>query len=306
MADIQNLNPLGRLVDALDPWLDQVVIVGGWAHQLYRLHPHAQQLDYRPLTTLDTDIALPAKLPVGVEDIRERLRARGFTEEFLGRDHPPATHYHLGGEESGFYAEFLTPLMVVIDRHHKRKATMEISGINSQQLRYIELLLQSPWSVEFASSRYKGKIQIANPVSFLVQKVLIHDKREDADRAKDILYMRDTLEVFGERLPELKELWRTTVLPSLGSRAASTASKASHALFSNITDPIRRAAQISSERALHLKKLEWPASLVSIKYLGDLPPRNRSDSSGLWTWSHPRDSSGSVSRRRLPVGLSTL
>src|SRR5258708_9803493 len=102
-------DPFRRLVTALEPWLDQVVIVGGWAHQLYRLHPRAQELDYAPLTTLDTDIAVPAKLPAGEQDIRVRLLAQGFTEEFLGDDHPPATHYHLRSDQSGFYAEFLTP-----------------------------------------------------------------------------------------------------------------------------------------------------------------------------------------------------
>src|SRR4051812_17789565 len=107
MNGIQELEAFKRLVAALEPWLDQVVIVGGWAHRLYRLHPHAQDLDYRPLTTLDTDIALPAELSVGQQDIRARLLAHGFIEEFLGNDHPPATHYHLGGEASGFYAEFL-------------------------------------------------------------------------------------------------------------------------------------------------------------------------------------------------------
>ena len=29
---------------SLEPWLDQLVIIGGWAHQLYRLHPAAQVL----------------------------------------------------------------------------------------------------------------------------------------------------------------------------------------------------------------------------------------------------------------------
>jgi hypothetical protein len=28
-----------RLIGALDPWLTQVVIIGEWAHRLYRLHP---------------------------------------------------------------------------------------------------------------------------------------------------------------------------------------------------------------------------------------------------------------------------
>jgi hypothetical protein len=41
------------------PWLDQLVVVGGWAHRQYRLHTFAQQLRYEPLATLDADIALP-------------------------------------------------------------------------------------------------------------------------------------------------------------------------------------------------------------------------------------------------------
>src|SRR5580698_7227925 len=76
MKGVQDTGSFNRLVAALEPWLDQIVIVGGWAHQLYRLHPSAQQLDYPPLTTVDTDIAVPAKLPVTGQDIRERLLAR--------------------------------------------------------------------------------------------------------------------------------------------------------------------------------------------------------------------------------------
>ena len=51
-----------RLVHALNPWLNQVVIIGGWAHRLYRLHPLAQRMEYPPLTTLDTDIAVPERI----------------------------------------------------------------------------------------------------------------------------------------------------------------------------------------------------------------------------------------------------
>jgi hypothetical protein len=251
MNGVQDPGPFRRLVAALEPWLDQVVIVGGWAHQLYRLHPHAQELDYPPLTTLDTDVAVPAKLPVGEQDIRARLLAHGFMEEFLGDDHPPATHYRLGGEASGFYAEFLTPLVgSAYDRKHKRKATMEIAGIASQQLRHIELLLHQPWSIDLESDRFAARIQIANPVSFLAQKILIHPRRDREDRAKDILYLHDTLEVFGARLPELQELWRDIVAPQLQPRSAGSVSKASQVLFGELSDDIRRAAEISDERAL--------------------------------------------------------
>lgn len=48
------LEPFARLVQALEPWLEQVVIIGGWAHRLYRLDARAQPLTYPPLTTLDS------------------------------------------------------------------------------------------------------------------------------------------------------------------------------------------------------------------------------------------------------------
>jgi hypothetical protein len=34
-----DLEAFGRLVDSLTHWLDQVVIIGGWAHRLYRFSP---------------------------------------------------------------------------------------------------------------------------------------------------------------------------------------------------------------------------------------------------------------------------
>ena len=244
-------DPFARLVSALEPWLRDVVIIGGWAHQLFRLHPNAQQLDYPPLTTIDTDVAMTSNLVGREPDIRARLLARGFTEEFLGDDQPPATHYHLGEESGGFYAEFLTPLIgSVSSRKGKRKATLEISGVVSQQLRHVEILLQHPWTIDFRVNGAVTKIRIANPVAFIVQKVLIHGKRGREDRAKDILYMHDTLEVFGSRLPELRELWRASTVPQLHKRDASKISGSADVLFREIKDDIRRAAQIPVERRL--------------------------------------------------------
>jgi hypothetical protein len=216
-------DPFGRLFAALEPWLDQIVIVGGWAHRLYRLHPDAQALDYPPLSTLDADVALSPTLMTGGPGIHARLLAFGFEEEFFGETRPPATHYHLGGETSGFYAEFLTPLVgSEYDRKQKRKAVMEVAGTSTQQLRHIELLLKSPWSIRVEHAEFAGRIQIANPVAFLAQKILIHRRRERQDRAKDILYLRDTLEVFGARLADLAELWRSDTARHLQSRHSNT------------------------------------------------------------------------------------
>jgi hypothetical protein len=56
------LEAFSKFIVAVEPWLGEVVLVGGWAHRLHRLHPRARKLDYLPLTTLDGDVAVPPKL----------------------------------------------------------------------------------------------------------------------------------------------------------------------------------------------------------------------------------------------------
>ena len=94
------------LIQTLRPWLGHLVIVGGWAHRLHRLHPLASTPAYAPLRTRDVDLALSLQAPVA-GDIREALEQAGFGRRFLGSDTPPVTHYGLGDEDGGFYAEFL-------------------------------------------------------------------------------------------------------------------------------------------------------------------------------------------------------
>ena len=255
MALAPDIAGFSRLITALDPWLDRVVIVGGWAHRLYHVHPAAQKLDFAPLMTLDPDVALPQTLPPQTPTIRDALVAHGFKEEFRGDDMPPATLYHLGESDSGFYAEFLTPLSGgEYTRSGKRKATAQIAGVNSQQLRFIELLLNNPWTVELGEDDFglptRKVVQVANPMGFLAQKLLIHRKRSADDQAKDILYIHDTLQVFGARLDDLRIEWTDRVRPSLHRKAVKEIETASDWLFGEMTDVIREAAGIAADRRL--------------------------------------------------------
>ena len=78
------LEAFSKFIVALEPWLGEVVLVGGWAHRLYRLDPRARKLDYLPLTTLDGDVAVPPKLKKEESTVRKRLLEAGFEEEFVG------------------------------------------------------------------------------------------------------------------------------------------------------------------------------------------------------------------------------
>jgi hypothetical protein len=256
MNDQGENEAFARLIVAIEPWLGEVVIIGGWAHQLYRLHPSAQALDYVPLMTLDTDVALPARLSVRGQDVRERLLANGFSEQRFGDDNPPATHYRLLEVRTGFFAEFLTPLKGgEYHRRGERKATKRIAGVVSQQLRYLEILLQAPWRIDLDQSNGfplpgRRTVQVANPTGFLAHKVLVHQKRSGAKFAKDILYIHDTLETFGARLVDLHHEWQDQVRSRLHAHAVRTVERGANKLFGEMNEFVREAARMAGDRRL--------------------------------------------------------
>jgi hypothetical protein len=252
--------PFTKFIGALDPWLEQVVLIGGWAHRLYRLDPRARKLEYLPLTTLDGDVAVPTKLRVEESNVRKRLLESGFHEEFVGEDRPPATHYHYG-EGGGFYVEFLAPLVgSEYDRNGKRKATREVGGVSSQLLRYIEILMVSPWTIELGEANGypltpAKKMLIPNPASFLAQKILIHRERDYNDRAKDLLYVHDTIELFSEHLGELQEIFVREMQPTLHARRIAELTGAADGLFGNVEDTVREAVLMATGRKLSPERL---------------------------------------------------
>lgn len=251
---MEDFEAFGRLVTALRPWLRQLVVVGGWAQRLHRFHPLAKPPTHLPLRTRDTDLAFsPDEALTG--DVRKALAEGGFTEEFFGDDSPPATHYRLGDEDGGFYAEFLTPLVGSEVKRGKRDATASKGGITAQKVRYLDVLLIEPWNVRIAPKE-RGPIEadvdvyVANPTSFMVQKLLIHSDRPRDKKAQDVLYIHDTLELFGGSLGELRALWVQEVRPRLGDQWARRAETIAPELFAEVTDTIREAARIPQDRHL--------------------------------------------------------
>lgn len=173
----------------------------------------------------------------------------------MGEDRPQATHYHYG-KGGGFYVEFLAPLVgSEYDHNGRRKATKEVSGVSSQLLSYIEVLMISPWKSELSKENGypctpKRTIQIANPASFLAQKILIHRERDYKDRAKDLLYVHDTIEVFSEHLGELHEIFTKKIQLTLHPRRTAELKGAADGLFGKVNDSIREAVLMATGRSL--------------------------------------------------------
>ena len=252
--------PLARLIAAIDPWRAHLVLVGGWAHRLYRFHELANVPEYQPLTTKDTDLAFSAGAPLH-GDIKAALEKAGFSEKLSGESRPPVTHYELSEDDAGFYAEFLTPLVGSgRKRDGKPDATVSVAGVTAQKLRHLEILFVDPWVIKIGPD--KGfplpsavDLQVANPASFIVQKLLIQPDRKPSKRAQDVLYIHDTLEMFAGALSGLKEIWEQKIRPVLHESTVRKVVELSANGFSTVTDTIRDAAQMAQGRNLSPERL---------------------------------------------------
>ena len=252
---MEDFEAFARLVAVLRPWLGQLVVVGGWAHRLHRFHRLASAPNHLSLRTRDTDLAFAPDAAL-LGDVRTALLDAGFTEELFGDNAPPATHYCLGEEDEGFYAEFLTPLYGSgVKRDGKPDATISKAGITAQKMRYLDVLLVSPWAVRVGAERevpIAGDVDlfVPNPTSFMVQKLLIHPDRPPGKKAQDVLYIHDTLELFGASLGELRRQWVDVVRPATAAKTARRAETIAQELFVEVTDTIREAARIPQDRRL--------------------------------------------------------
>lgn len=241
-------------VETLEPYLKDLVFVGGWAHYLYTLRPEASPLPFEPLRTEDADIAAPARLPRGRQTIAERLTKAGF-KEHLSSDHtPPISEYVLGDEETGFYLEFLAPLIGgEIKRGGRRDATTVVGGVTAQTLRYLDILLTLPWQITltrdggFPVARPRD-ISIPSPAAYIAQKMLVLSRRHPDKQAKDLLYVHDTFAIFADSLTSVNATWEALRKTMLAAHVRAF-EKTVRSGIAEVSDLVRRAAKIASERA---------------------------------------------------------
>ena len=264
---MNDLDALAKLAQALSPWSAHLVFIGGWAHRIHRFSPRANKLEYQPIFTRDTDLAFAHSASIE-GDIKAALFEHGFKEQLAGDYKPPVAHYTLGDENGGFYAEFLTPLIGSgIKRSGEQDATMAMAGISAQKIRYLDILLVDPWVITLDPQSgiplpSSMAVPVANPLCFIVQKFLIQKYRAAEKQAQDVLYIYDTIELFGALLDEFHETWNKSISPALGEKLSNTVLTLSKNTFSNINDVIRAAARIPQNRKLSPEQIQQTCLLA--------------------------------------------
>lgn len=188
---------------------------------------------------------------------------------------PPVAHYQLGTDDQGFYTEFLTPLTGSgVRRDGTADTTVARAGIIAQKLRHLEVLLVAPWRCPVGGGEGSvldtpAEVAVANPVSFVAQRLLIHASRAPAKRAQDILYLHDTVQLFGASLEPFNAIWRTDVSPSLSRTQRALVHDERERLFATVTDTIREAARIPVDRRLRPEDVRAVCALGLSTLLAD-------------------------------------
>lgn len=236
---------LVQLARAIAPLGDACVLVGGAAHQLHASIAPDLAVDLVPLRTNDADVALSTDKPTREHDLDDRMSKLGFEAKFSGDDHPPMTRFEFRADPQRLhYVEF-----VAKRSGDGRVRTVEIAGVVAARLRYVEVLLMRPLFVELRTqdgypvdSADALRLHVAHPICYLAQKLLALEQREPHARAKDLVYVHDTLSMFASRLDEFAVEWRDITTGDV-KLARKTKDNASRVALS-ITDDVRSAYEI--------------------------------------------------------------
>jgi hypothetical protein len=179
---------------ALGPYLEDLVIAGGWVPYLYATQEPPSD-EAVALKTRDLDLAVPREVPLREKTIDQLLGEADFTCEFRSRETPPVTAYVATQAGDEVEIEFITT-----SRGADQGVRTVQSGLTAQELRYVDLLLEHKWFLPLGAlsdGELEGRVWVPTPVAFVFHKGLVHKKRTDRlKKEKDLYYIFYVLDGF--------------------------------------------------------------------------------------------------------------
>jgi hypothetical protein len=211
-----------RTLDTLKPYLEEIVIVGGWVPFLYRRYGN-MPARHPSVRTTDIDIAVPRNVPdKGRPTIDSLLANAGYTVQILGSS-GAVVKYELATPPTEI--EFITP---EIGKPGEPSVIVQ-SGLRAQALRYLQILLENTAQIQIIYSisdvNVNSSIRVPSPAAFIFQKALTLPQRR-LKRAKDLYYIFDLLDSFAEM--------QRLIPAELSLLQAQYASKWFHSAISNL------------------------------------------------------------------------
>ena len=191
-----DLLSLLKAMEVLAPYLDEIVIVGGWVPFLY--NRYGQMSSPHPLLrTMDIDVVVPRRVKErGRLTIDELLLRAGYEARIYGSD-VPVVKYELASPVTEI--EFITP---EIGKPGKAVLTVQ-RGLTAQALRYVQILLENTKKIKISDTMYGSDISLVVtvplPGAFIYQKGLTlspGSHRSSAKVDKDLYYIFSFVDSF--------------------------------------------------------------------------------------------------------------
>lgn len=176
------------------PYLDQLVLAGGWVPYVYS-KMYLDGVAQDPLFTRDFDAVISRR---GFRESNTSLdaviKSAGYEYEFASISNPPVVKYvKTLTDETKVEIEFIT------DEPGNREGVKEIGSISAQALRNVGILMNDPWKLDLVEHGFAedGTLLIPRPANYLFHKALVAPKRRHKEKtAKDMYYMFYVLEAF--------------------------------------------------------------------------------------------------------------
>ena len=177
-----DLLSLLKTLDTLKPYLEDIVIVGGWVPYIYRKY-EAMPARHPSVRTGDIDIAVQHRVPDnGRMTIDDLLSKAGYTTRMYGSN-SGAVKYELTTPPTEI--EFITS---EIGRSREESIAVQ-SGLIAQALRYLDILLNNTRKItinaQLSGLEIFATVKVPVPAAFVFQKALTFPERRNK-KAKDM------------------------------------------------------------------------------------------------------------------------
>jgi hypothetical protein len=173
-----------RVINGLGEYRHGVVLVGGFARDLYRHLDGFADLALHPPATNDVDFAINDPLQIfGNRPLHETLLQAGLQyAPRTGLNHRTAACVYFPAEQqqprsTDPHVEFITPLR---GPDREENAQPQHDKLFAFSLRFVDLLLDEPITVIDPSL---GLVRIPHPLAYVLQKTRIRSKRLDEHKA---------------------------------------------------------------------------------------------------------------------------
>ena len=156
---------------AIRPYHDQVVIVGGFASLCYQWLPGFEDRGLAVLRTNDIDLALPEPLALqGGESLDQRLCGRGLERRtsISARNEALPCRYYLPGtpqppRASDPYVECLVPML---GREREKPGRPQGDLLVASPVRFLDILVADAIDLDHPDH---GALRIPHPLAFVTQ-----------------------------------------------------------------------------------------------------------------------------------------